>query len=134
MGRGQPGQPLASEGRPMSHDDYMDKRTASSFATLRRSELVERLRTHATLMLAPEVAPQVRLLLMDAAVAMNEAADALQSETGLRYRDAPDGRPFGAALATAVLQSNEYHHLDDLARAECDEILEHWKRWLKEGK
>jgi hypothetical protein len=46
---------------------------------------------------------------------------------------ATNGRPFGAALATAVLQSDEYHRLDPEARAECDELLERWKGWLKHG-
>lgn len=44
-----------------------------------------------------------------------------------------DGRPFGSCLATAILQSDLYRMLDTDARAECDELIERWKGWLKHG-
>lgn len=40
-------------------------------------------------------------------------------------------RPFGACLATAVLQSDLYRMLDAEARVECDELIERWKEWLR---
>lgn len=40
-------------------------------------------------------------------------------------------RPFGACLASAVLQSDLYRMLDPEAKAECDELIERWREWLK---
>ena len=51
------------------------------------NDLIARLRTHAALMLAPEVAPKVRELLNDAALAMNDAADELAGRPEVEQRD-----------------------------------------------
>jgi hypothetical protein len=38
---------------------------------------------------------------------------------------------FGCALAVRVMQSDLYERLDDLERAECDELVRRWTNILK---
>jgi hypothetical protein len=40
-------------------------------------------------------------------------------------------RPFGCALAMGVLQSDLYRQLDDVQRAECDELVRRNLEWFK---
>jgi hypothetical protein len=69
----------------------------------------------------------------------NVTNDAINLAKGVvRIREVPvekldGGRPFGGCLATSILQSPEYHKLDPAAKAECDELIERWKAWIKQG-
>ena len=71
----------------------------------REQELVATLRKHAAWMQAPEVAPLVRVQLMDAAVAMTQAADAIAALDAESVRVpvawieySREGEPIGATL------------------------------------
>jgi hypothetical protein len=56
-------------------------RTTTPESSQARMTLVEALRYHASLMIAPEVAPKVRALLNDASTVMWAAAEALSTES-----------------------------------------------------
>jgi hypothetical protein len=66
-----------------------------------------------------------------AALAASPAAPATQPEA--EKADAVDAksRPFGCALAMGVLQSDLYRQLDDVQRAECDELVRRNLEWFK---
>jgi hypothetical protein len=60
-------------------------------------------------------------------------ADAPATQPEAEKADAVDAksRPFGCALAMGVLQSDLYRQLDDVQRAECDELVRRNLEWFK---
>jgi hypothetical protein len=59
--------------------------------------------------------------------------DAPVTQPEAEKADAVDAksRPFGCALAMGVLQSDLYRQLDDVQRAECDELVRRNLEWFK---
>jgi hypothetical protein len=59
--------------------------------------------------------------------------DAPATQPEAEKADAVDAksRPFGCALAMGVLQSDLYRQLDDVQRAECDELVRRNLEWFK---